>query len=202
MTQQDNDIKQHSLIKRLKHLFNWDVIIHDIPDNKVNIENFMEEIKKIPYRDENGNYNIHIDLKDIGETNRFIDHHVIENAAKHKPNADCIVNVILAEISRTSPYSQDLQIKFKSKNGWKGYLKLWLYPQIYYGKPSGNKTDFSEIFLVEKDPTFSNWESIYYRDSNDSGSYEIHLNTFNKWDRYCSHYSGICSVSWLDFVNI
>ena len=110
------------------------------------------------------------------------------------------VNVILEEISRISPFSQDLQIKFKSKNGWKGYLKIWLYPQIYYGKPSGSKTDFSEIFLVEKDPTFLNWENIYYLDSSDTGSYEIYLNTLDKWDRYCNHISGICLVSWLDFV--
>ena len=182
ITLQDGDVKDESLIKRIKCLFTRDCIVRDIP-----------------YRDENGDYNLPI-TSENGETNRFTDHHLIKNAAKYKPDAECIVNVILEEISRISPFSQDLQIKFKSKNGWKGYLKIWLYPQIYYGKPSGSKTDFSEIFLVEKDPTFLNWENIYYLDSSDTGSYEIYLNTLDKWDRYCNHISGICLVSWLDFV--
>jgi hypothetical protein len=89
------------------------------------------------------------------------------------------------------------------KSGWEGYIKLWLYPKIYYGKPSEYITDFSEIYLVEKDPSFSNWVSIFYSDTTDDDyrpTYDICLDTVGMWDRHCSHYSGIWSVSWVEFL--
>ena len=197
----------------------------DIPPDEVDayMEKLLTKVKKVPYvgmdftgsgaNDYNlrfakndyettgsGDYSLRFNLQNMCEDGDIPEWNEVKNVAAKKPDADVITNQILAELSRTSEYSQDLQISFMMKGGWKGYIKVWLYPKIYYGKPSENKTDFSEIYAVEKDPSFLNWESIYYRDSADHGTFSIYLNTLDKWDRHRSHYSGICSVSWLDFV--
>jgi len=128
----------------------------------------------------------------------------VKNAAPRKANAHDIVTVVLAEISKMSKFSQDVQIRFEMKGGWEGYIKVWLYPNFYNGKRSGCRTDFSEIYLVENDPSFLSWESIYHRDANGEDyqpSYNICLNTRDMWNRYCNHYSGIWVVSWVEFLD-
>lgn len=206
---------KESLFKRVKRLFGRNdprlytarrkfKLRHDnvLPaDVDAYMEKMLEDMKKVPYMDEKtGEYNLRFNLQDMVEDGYSQECNTVENAAAKKPDADVIVNQILAELSRISPYSQSLNIGFKMKSEWKGYIKVWLYPKIYYGKPSESQTDFSEIYAVEKDPSFLNWESIYYRDSDDHGAFDIYLNTLDKWDRYCSHYSGIWSVSWIDFI--
>lgn len=41
---------------------------------------------------------------------------------------DLLVNKILFNISKKSGFSQNLDIKFETVNGWEGYIKLYLYP--------------------------------------------------------------------------
>jgi len=221
----DGGVMKESLWIRIKRLFGWKP--KSVRENlrerfnrvrmssgyqptrtKDEVDKFMEKIinetKKVPYIEEHtGDYNLRFSLQGMTE-DHIPELNTVQNAAPHKATADDIVNVVLAEISKTSKFSQDVRINFKMKSGWGGYIKMWLYPQIYYGESYGYKNDFSEIYMVENDPSFLNWESIYYSDANGEDyhpTYEIHLNTADKWDRYCSHYSGIWSVSWVEFLN-
>ena len=181
--------------------------LFNISASEVNafMEKIISKVKKVPYIDEQtGDYNLRFNLQDLCEDGDIPESNTVKNAVPHKATADDIVKVVLAEISKMSKFSQDIRIGFDTKRGWKGYIRLWLYPQIYYGEPSGYKNDFSEIYLVENDPSFLSWHTIYYSDTNEPDyrpTYEIYLNTTNLWDRYCSHYSGIWSVSWVEFLN-
>lgn len=142
-------------------------------------------------------------LKDMIEDGYMPEYNIRNNVVSHTATANDIVNVVLKEISKMSKFSQDIKIGFKMKSGWEGYIKVWLYPEFYYGESSGHKTDFSEIYLVENDPSFLNWVSVYYRDTNGDDyhpSYNIYLNTRDMWDKHCSHYSGIWSISWVEFL--
>jgi hypothetical protein len=171
------------------------------------MEKMVTVVKKVPYSaptGSNGDYNLRFDLKNMVEDGHIPVLNTVANAASRKANAHDIVTVVLAEISHMSKFSQDVQIRFKMKSGWTGHIKVWLYPEFYYGEPSGHQTEFSEIYLVENDPSFLSWESVYYRDTSEENyhpSYEIYLNTRDMWDRYCCHYTGICRVSWVELLN-
>jgi hypothetical protein len=118
--------------------------------------------------------------------------------------ADLLVNKILLNISKLSGYSQNLDIKFETKNNWSGYIKLYLYPFKYAdAKPNDigwGKTDFSEIFLVEKEPMFLKWKEISFTYSDVHLSHLINLGCEEPFVPHRSHYSGHLFVSWWDYV--
>jgi hypothetical protein len=200
-----------NLVTRFKYLFGWKggkkPLLSNLPDSKVDahMEQIINNIEKVPYvgppiTGSDGRYNLRLSVED-GDIPEF---NMVKDAASRKANAHDIVHVVLKEISKMSKFSQEVSINFKMKSGWEGYIRVFLYPEFCYEKPTGHKTDFSEIYLVENDPSFSNWERVYYRDTYGDGydpSYDIYLNTRDMWDRYCSHYTGIWSVSWVEFLN-
>lgn len=171
------------------------------------MEKMISNMKKVPYLESTGSadgYNLRFSLTNMVEDGDIPELNTVEDAASRKATAHDIEHVVLKEISKMSKFAQDVRICFKMKSGWEGYIRVWLYPEFYYGEPSGHQTDFSEIYLVENDPSFLNWKSVYYRDTNGEDyqpSYDIYLNTRDMWDRYCNHYSGIWSVSWVEFLN-
>lgn len=151
----------------------------------------------------NKDFGTRFNLQNMTEDGCIPEINMVENAAPRKANANDIVNVVLKEISKTSKYSQDMKISFMMKSGWKGYIKLWLYPEVNLNPPSVHQNNFSEIYLVENDPSFLNWKSIYYNDTNYNEyhpTYNIYLDTKDMWDSYCNHYSGIWSISWVEFL--
>lgn len=206
-----------NLITRVKYLFGWRQkggrkleIHHLVPDSEVDafMEKTINSMKKVPYvgpiTGSDGDYNLRFSLASMVEDGDTSDHHLVKDVAPRTATADDIVKIVLAEISSLSKFSQDVKISFKMKSGWEGYIRVWLYPQVYYGEPSGHKTDFSEIYLVEKDPSFLHWKSVCYRNTNDDTyqpSYDIYLNTKDYWESYPNHYTGIWLVSWVGYYN-
>lgn len=114
--------------------------------------------------------------------------------------SDLLVDKILLNISKLSGYSQNLDIKFETKNKWNGYIKLFLYPFTYEGKRSSYKTDFSEIYLVEQESMFLKWKQITFTYSDVHLSHVILLDSDKPYPEHRSHYSGHLYVTWWDYV--
>lgn len=115
-----------------------------------------------------------------------------------------LVNTVLLGISKKSGFSQGLDITFESKNKWKAKVHIWLHPYFYaHGTKenmhSWHNNDFSELFLIEKDPTFLSWKEITFHYSDRLMNYVINLQSNEKYEPHRSHYSGHLFVGWRDF---
>jgi len=118
---------------------------------------------------------------------------------------DFLVNNVLLGISRKSGFSQAIDITFESKNQWKAQIRVWLYPFFYAhgGKSdthSWHRNDFTDLYRVEKDPTFLAWKEITFSRSDTLQSYIINLQNNEKYEPHRSHYSGHIFAGWRDFV--
>lgn len=120
-------------------------------------------------------------------------------------NTDFLVNNVLFGISKQSGFSQGIDITFESKNKWNGRIRVWVYPFFYAHGGKGDthswhRNDFSELYLVEKDPTFLAWKEITFHHSDTLTSYVINLQCNEKYEPHRSHYSGHIFAGWRDFV--
>ena len=118
--------------------------------------------------------------------------------------SDFLVNTVLLGISKKSGFSQGLDITFESKNKWNARIRLWLYPVFYAHGVKGyehhwHQNDFSELYLVEKEPMFSAWKEITFYNSDRLMSHVINLQCNEKYEPRRSHYSGHMFAGWRDF---
>jgi len=118
---------------------------------------------------------------------------------------------VLLGIAKKSKFAQGLNIEFETKKGYVCSTYIWLTPQYYHHDSKSSKiefrgydNDFSVLFKIESEPTFSHWLRITFSYSDretDGRSNEIiglHGNTYGK--PHVS-YSGHRFVSWMDYVD-
>lgn len=120
--------------------------------------------------------------------------------------SDFLVNYVLLGISKKSGFLQNLNIEFETMNKWKGFIHLSLRPFFYAHGTEGwdqecwHKNDFTDLFLVEKEPMFIAWKEITFTYSDKLLRYVINLQRNEKYDPHISHYSGHVFAGWRDFV--
>ncbi len=152
-------------------------------------------------------YNLKFNLQNMCEDGVLPKRKIFKKCKVVDMNSDVLINQVLLNLSKDLDKKDDngdeINIEFKTKNKWNGFIKLRLASYTYneWGtiRYTWEHHDFSEIYKVERESIFNGWTSITF--CNIRRNHIINLDYPQPGDPHLSHYSGHYFISWWDYTD-